>query len=138
MKKIIVIVSILSFFYPVYPQLSFGEPQKISSSWKFLLDDIEDAASIDFNDGKWQNINLPHDWSIQGQLSPNLASCTGYLPGGIGWYRKELLIPADKKGKKVYLYFEGIYNRSKVYINGQLLGERPNGYVHLRMTQLPT
>ncbi|WP_294083983.1 sugar-binding domain-containing protein [Proteiniphilum sp. UBA5384] len=137
MKKIIVIVSILSFFYPVYPQLSFGEPQKISSSWKFLLDDIEDAASIDFNDGKWQNINLPHDWSIQGQLSPNLASCTGYLPGGIGWYRKELLIPADKKGKKVYLYFEGIYNRSKVYINGQLLGERPNGYVSFAYDATP-
>lgn len=137
MKKLIVILSILSFFYPAYPQMSFGESQKINSSWKFILDDIENAESIGFNDEKWQNINLPHDWSIKEQLSPTLASCTGYLPGGIGWYRKELNIPTEKKGQKVYLYFEGIYNRSKVFINGHLLGERPNGYVSFAYDATP-
>jgi len=51
------------------------------------------------------------------------------LPGGIAWYRKTINIPVDKKGQKVYLYFEGVYNRSDVYVNGQLLGHRPNGYI---------
>lgn len=63
------------------------------------------------------------------QASPNLASCTGYLPGGIGWYRRELQIPAEAKDKKVYVYFEGVYNNSEVFINGKWIGKRPNGYV---------
>ena len=72
---------------------------------------------------------MPHDWSVRGQLSPTLASCTGYLPGGTGWYKKKLKIADELKGKKLYVYFEGVYNRSEVYINGHLLGKRPNGYI---------
>ncbi len=86
-------------------------------------------SSTQNDDKGWQDVSLPHDWSIKGQLSPTLASATGYLPGGIGWYRKMLNIPIEKKGEKIYLYFEGIYNRSEVYINGQLIGKRPNGYI---------
>ncbi len=51
----------------------------------------------------------------------------GYLSGGIGWYKKELVVPASNK--KVYLYFEGVYNRSEVFVNGQSVGKRPNGYI---------
>lgn len=110
-------------------QTSFGKPEKINDGWKFILQDVETAKNTNFDDSKWQKINLPHDWSVKGQLSPTLASCTGYLPGGIGWYRKTINIPADKQNEKVYLYFEGIYNRSDVYINGQHVGYRPNGYI---------
>lgn len=53
----------------------------------------------------------------------------GYLPGGTGWYKKKLKIADELKGKKLYVYFEGVYNRSEVYINGHLLGKRPNGYI---------
>lgn len=66
---------------------------------------------------------------MKGQLSPTLASATGYLPGGIGWYGKELFVPRDKEKEKVYLYFEGVYNRSEVFVNGHSLGVRPNGYI---------
>lgn len=110
-------------------QVSFGEPAKLNTGWKFLLGDVKDGASPDLNEREWASVNLPHDWSVKGQLSPTLASSTGFLPGGIGWYRKSLEIPASQKGKRVYLYFEGVYNRSEVYVNGQLLGKRPNGYV---------
>ena len=72
---------------------------------------------------------MPHDWSVESVASPSLASCTGYLPGGIGWYRKELDIPAGEKGNRVYIYFEGVYNNSEVFINGKWIGKRPNGYV---------
>lgn len=113
--------------HPLKAQLSFGEPVKINSNWQFHLGDcnaIHSDASI-----SWRQIDLPHDWSSEGELNPSLASCTGYLPGGIGWYRKDLPIPANRANNKVYLYFEGIYNYSEVYINGHLLGTRPNGYV---------
>lgn len=113
----------------LYAKPGFGDAHKLNSNWKFTLQDVKDAHNQKFNDSRWQNINLPHDWSVKQQLSPTLASCQGYLPGGIGWYRKTELIPESKKDEKVYLYFEGVYNRSEVYINGQLLGKRPNGYI---------
>lgn len=137
MRKLIIIASLLIFFRPAYNQISYADTQRINSSWKFINGDIENAQSIDLDDRKWKDIHLPHDWSIKGQLSPTLASCTGYLPGGIGWYRKVLDIPASKKEKKVYLYFEGVYNRSKVYMNGHLLGERPNGYISFAYDATP-
>lgn len=110
-------------------QVSFGNPQKINDHWKFILGDIKDGASQSLKDNGWKTVDLPHDWSVKGQLSPTLASATGYLPGGIGWYRKTLNVPDNRSGEKVYLYFEGIYNRSEVFINGQSVGKRPNGYI---------
>ena len=113
----------------VLSQISFGNSKKINSNWKFILQDHIDFKSKLYDDSKWDEINIPHDWSIKQQLSPTLASATGYLPGGIAWYRKTIDIPIEKKGEKVYLYFEGIYNRSEVFINGKSLGKRPNGYI---------
>ena len=112
-----------------FSQISFGDSKKINDNWKFNLQDTPDAQNAAFNDSKWQSVNVPHDWSVRGQLSPTLASCTGYLPGGIGWYRKSINIPQNKTDEKVYLYFEGVYNRSEVFINGHSLGKRPNGYI---------
>ena len=110
-------------------QVSFGSPIIINSDWKFILADEEQAAHLSFDDKSWQRVDLPHDWSVKQPLSIHNASCMGYLPGGIGWYRKTIGIPADKIGEKVYIYFEGVYNYSEVYVNGQWVGERPNGYV---------
>jgi beta-galactosidase/beta-glucuronidase len=82
-------------------------------------------------------VDLPHDWSVRGQLSPTLASATGYLPGGIGWYRKEINITKELENEKVYLYFEGVYNRSEVFINGHSLGKHPNGYISFLYNATP-
>ncbi|MDR1718173.1 MAG: DUF4982 domain-containing protein [Prevotella sp.] len=118
-------------------QVSFGEPSNINDNWKFILDDTKNGQDINYNDSKWQSVDLPQDWSVKQQLSPTLASCTGYLPGGVGWYRKTINIPQNKQKEKVYLYFEGVYNRSEVYINGQLLGKRPNGYISFMYDATP-
>lgn len=130
--KSIVVLSILLFYVftsHVDAQVSFGKSEKINDKWKFTLEDIQGGQNTSLDDKNWQSVNLPHDWSVKGQLSPTLASCTGYLPGGIGWYRKTINIPENKEGQKLYLYFEGVYNRSEVYINGHSLGKRPNGYI---------
>ena len=118
-------------------QVSFGEPEKINSNWKFTLNEVKDGQTPSLDDKRWKTVDLPHDWSVKGQLSPTLASATGYLPGGIGWYRKTINVPQSKQGEKVYLYFEGVYNRSEVFINGQSLGKRPNGYVSFMYDATP-
>lgn len=110
-------------------QVGFGDAKKFNDGWLFELSDVKGAENPLMADSTWRRLNLPHDWSIEGTYSPDLASCTGYLPGGIGWYRKHFNYDAAKeKGKKKYIYFEGVYNRSDVYLNGHLLGNRPNGY----------
>lgn len=107
----------------------FGTRESINTGWFFKLGDGKYWGAEFFNHSKWRKLDVPHDWSIEMQANPNLASCTGYFPGGIGWYRRELQIPAEAKGKKVYVYFEGVYNNSEVFINGKWIGKRPNGYV---------
>lgn len=137
MKKILTILIFSQLILQATAQVSFGQPGKVNQSWKFSLSDPKGAEAAGFNDSRWQTVNLPHDWSVKGQLSPTLASCTGYLPGGIAWYRKNINIPESRKGEKVYLYFEGVYNRSDVYINGKLLGKRPNGYISFMYDATP-
>ena len=107
----------------------FGDTHVINSGWSFHLGDIKYGGSEFYDDSSWRKLDLPHDWSVEQQANPSLASCTGYLPGGIGWYRKMLEIPENEKGKNVYVYFEGVYNNSEVFINGKWIGKRPNGYV---------
>lgn len=137
MKKFVVTSLLFLSVLTLVAQVSFGQPEKINASWRFLLADPSGAEAVDFNDSRWRRVQLPHDWSVKGQLSPTLASATGYLPGGIGWYRKQLNVPAERKGEKVYLYFEGVYNRSEVFINGQSLGKRPNGYISFMYDATP-
>jgi hypothetical protein len=129
MKVTLVALFLFLSAITVKAQVSFGDPVNINDNWKFKLGDIKEASLPGFNDGKWRELDLPHDWSVEGTLSPSLASATGYLPGGIAWYRKTMDIPADKKDKKVYIYFEGVYRNAEVFINGVSMGVRPNGYI---------
>jgi beta-galactosidase len=98
-------------------------------NWKFYRGDVAGGQQTDLDDSNWRILDLPHDWSIEGPFSRENASCTGYLPGGIGWYRKKFTVPDNETGRKVFIYFDGIYNNSEVWINGNYLGKRPNGYI---------
>ena len=112
-----------------FSQTGFGKAEKINDNWKFILQQTDKEELKDLENRQWNTIELPHDWSVKEQLSPTLASATGYLPGGIGWYRKQLFVPKERENEKVYLYFEGVYNRSEVFVNGKSFGKRPNGYI---------
>ena len=122
-----IVLSLFAVFS--FGQAGFGAAEKINSDWKFMLGDVTEGEQARVDDSRWQTVQLPHDWSVRQQLSPTLASSAGYLPGGIGWYRKTVQVPLSSTAEKVYLYFEGVYNRSEVYLNGHLLGKRPNGYI---------
>lgn len=120
---------LFSFPSSANAQVSFGNASLFNDNWLFSLKDEKGAEQISYADSTWRSLNLPHDWSIEGIYSPDLASGTGYLPGGIGWYRKHFNFDKSKAdGKKQYLYFEGVYNRSDVYVNGHHVGNRPSGY----------
>lgn len=127
----LVFVLILAGFFPSWSiaQPGFGRAEKINGDWRFHLGDTDAALSQEQLGRAWRRVQLPHDWTVKQPLSPTLASATGYLPGGIGWYRKNLTIPQEDSGQQLYLYFEGVYNRSEVFINGQSIGSRPNGYI---------
>ena len=113
------------------------ETINFNANWRFQKGDFSGAAKASFDDSQWRKINLPHDWSVEGPFSPKWASATAYLPGGIGWYRKEFSVPASEKGRNAYIYFGGVYDNSEVYINGHLLGKRPNGFVSFQYDLTP-
>lgn len=121
------LLMVIGLSLPAVAQVSFGNAAKFNDGWLFSLQDDSAGYKPSFDDSRWRRLHLPHDWSVEAQLSPSLASCTGYLPGGIGWYRKHFTVTDDLP--RHYIYFEGAYNRSEVYLNGHLIGKRPNGYV---------
>ncbi|SCW86209.1 beta-galactosidase GalB [Mucilaginibacter sp. NFR10] len=108
-------------------------------SWRFNLGAVENGEKTTLNDSKWRVLNLPHDWSIEGKFSKDNPATPegGALPGGIGWYRKTFTVPASSKGKLVYIDFDGVYQKSDVWINGHHLGFRPNGYISFRYELTP-
>ena len=108
-----------------------GNIVSLNADWLFHLGDEQGADYMGWDDRAWQKVTVPHDWSVEYPFDRRHSSGTGYLPGGTAWYRKHFAMPASKSKSltKHYIYFEGIYNRSEVYLNGHLLGKRPNGYV---------
>jgi len=99
--------------------------------WHFHLDDNGQAYQKDFDDSEWRRLNLPHDWSIEGEYDQdNPVGISGaFLPTGIGWYRKDFQYQTSWNNKRVYVLFDGVYMNSTVYINGKKLGTRPYGYI---------
>lgn len=101
----------------------------LRDNWRFHLGDIEEAWFKGFDDSGWEEVSLPHDWSVSLPFSEAYSSGTGYLAGGIGWYRVRFSLPEEYRGKKIRLLFDGVYKNSQVWCNSYYLGKRPNGYV---------
>ncbi len=106
------------------------------ADWRFHRGGAMGADQPDFDDSRWREVDLPHDWSIEdlpGAYSPFDSNAInqvmgGFTTGGLGWYRKTFTVPANEKGKKAWLQFDGVYMNSDVWLNGELLGNHPYGY----------
>ncbi len=109
------------------------------TGWKFHFGDIELAYKAEFSDTLWRDVNIPHDWSIEGEFSHEHPASPGggALPGGIGWYRNHFNLSTDDKDKLIFIDFDGVYMDSKVWINGHFLGRRPYGYISFRYELTP-
>jgi len=109
---------------------SIRQRDSFDFDWKFNLDDPADAKDPALDDSKWQDVQLPHDWSIALQIDEKAPAwgSGGWFPGGVGWYRKSFDVSGDEAGKVFWIEFDGIYHNSDVWLNSQHLGRRAYGY----------
>ena len=115
------------------------QTELFTKNWQFFLGDIPNGQSQDLNDSEWRTLNLPYDWSIEGEFSKDNPATIGggALPGGIGWYRKTFTIPESDKDRLIFIDFDGVYRDSEVWINDHYLGKRPYGYSSFRYELTP-
>ncbi|MFI0941308.1 glycoside hydrolase family 2 TIM barrel-domain containing protein [Streptomyces sp. NPDC021020] len=117
-----------------------GRSMDLSDGWRFALVNpagVDDptgayagAAEPGYDDSRWRAVAVPHDWSIE--LTPttadNTSGGTGFLPGGLGWYRRTFTLPKSLAGRRISVEFDGVYMDSSVYVNGTLAGGHAYGY----------
>jgi beta-galactosidase len=106
----------------------------LDAAWKFKLGDFPGAENPAFNDQDWRVLDVPHDWRIEFPFEENIpfGAHIGYLPVGIGWYRKAIDLSKKDMSNVIWIEFDGIYMNSDVWINGQHLGHYPFGYNKIR------
>lgn len=141
-------LSLLSFLF--FGFVPFSNPPasdlhsrtvSFDDGWRFIKDSLSGAENPDFNDAGWRILDVPHDWSVEdlpGQNGENIIGpfdkssvdkmSSGYLIGGIGWYRKTFTVNEENRNKVTYLQFDGVYMNSDVWLNGKHLGFHPYGY----------
>ena len=94
-------------------------------------------VKTDFQDDGWQGVAIPHDFSINQSFSQDncvyahaggIDGYKAYLPRNASWYRKAFSLPRDFKGQMVYLDFEGSYQFTEIYLNGEFLMSHRSGY----------
>lgn len=104
----------------------------LNQKWQFCLGDSSGFSNKEFDTKHWRTLDLPHDWSIEGEYHPtkNISDWqSGFLPAGTGWYRKSIKWEKSWKGKKIFLHADGIYPLSEIWVNGVKVGENKNGYI---------
>lgn len=127
--------SILAVTFVLCMSLSALAQSRVTTSfdkdWLFLKSDAQGAEQSNFADFTWRKLDVPHDWSIEGPFDAKnpTGGAGGFLPAGIGWYRKHFTVPKDQTNRRVFIDFDGIMANSDVWINGFHLGKRPYGYV---------
>jgi beta-galactosidase len=115
---------------------ALADTRRLSQGWLFHSGDNKGAEAPAFDDRGWRKVAVPHDWSIMDKpdgsppFDPRAISGqdSGYLPGGIGWYRRHLLLTAAEAAKVVRLNFEAVYMDADVWVNGEHLTRHHYGY----------
>jgi beta-galactosidase len=110
-----------------------------TGDWKFALanregievpPELAEAHLPQYDDTAWRELDLPHDWSIEldPTAGPGTSAGTGFLQGGLGFYRKQFELPHRTADERISIEFDGVYMNSEIYVNGQLVGTHPYGY----------
>lgn len=101
-----------------------------NKDWLFLLQDDPKYATEEIDESLFRKLSLPHDWSVD--YEPEETEATGggggFGKSGTAWYRKHFVLDEIGENEKIYLYFEGIYMDSTVYVNGEAAGGHGYGY----------
>lgn len=91
--------------------------------WLVMPGDPANAQSPAFDDSTWKPVTLPYAWNEDSAFKVSIQN----LPTGIAWYRKHFQVPADARGQRVFIEFEGIRQAGDVYLNGKFLGRHEDG-----------
>ncbi len=95
--------------------------QNFNQSWKFKRADVAGAEATAFDDSSWENVGLPHSFSL-----PYFMASKFYV--GYGWYRKHFSVPSSWTGKNVSLEFQAAFQQAEIFVNGVKVGEHIGGY----------
>ncbi len=93
-------------------------------------------ATAKFDDSKWRDLNLPHDWAVELPfVHDEEQNSHGYKPLGrrypetsVGWYRRTFDIPKEDEGRRITIEFDGAFRSALVFLNGYFIGRNDNGY----------
>ncbi len=120
-------------------ELSLREKRNFDDHWRFFLLPSDTMKIDQIPRSEWRTLHLPHDWSIEGEYSRDHGTDwqSGFLPGGVAYYQKDFNWENEWDNKKVMILFDGVYVNSHVWINGEKLGFRPNGYVSFQYDLTP-
>ena len=99
------------------------EKYNFNSGWKLKVGDIAQAESVSYSDTGWKSVTLPHAFNEDEAFKLNIKDLTDTIV----WYRKHFRLPADVKGRKVFIEFEGARQGIDLYVNGHLVGQHENG-----------
>lgn len=99
------------------------EKYNFNSDWKLKVGDIIQAEEVDYSDAEWKSVTLPHAFNEDEAFKLNIKDLTDTIV----WYRKHFRLPADAKGRKVFIEFEGARQGIDLYVNGHLVGQHENG-----------
>jgi beta-galactosidase len=148
--KLTVIWMILCGNQASYSQQLIRLRESFNEKWKFARFDYsynepagsnsepENLQSVSVVDKNWRNVDLPHDWGIEGAFNDSLENNTALLPWkGIGWYRKHFSVNENDRDKRFYIDFDGAMAYAKVWLNGKYAGEWPYGYTSFRLDLTP-
>jgi beta-galactosidase len=144
---IIIRLSILiCFLFSTFITKTIAETSKrdrlFNIGWKFIRDSVRNAEQKEYDDSKWMEVDLPHDYSMMnlpGNDDPDKkigpfskksegGISSGRVMGGTGWYRKYFTIDKADVGKTVVLKFDGVYMETEVWVNGKSIGVHKYGY----------
>ena len=121
-------------------EIKIGAQRRMSfnEGWRFFKGEAPGAEAPAFDDSKWTELTLPHDWAIGEPFDRNLNPHTGALAGfGTGWYRKSFVLPDSATGHYFEIEFDGAMSNAQVWLNGQELGSRPYGYISFAFDLTP-
>jgi beta-galactosidase len=143
MKTILTVVSLLllATYSSRAADDAVGTRQRLSMdlNWAFTRGDPTGAETPTFDDKDWRVLDVPHDWSIERPYAQTNATAGsgGYLPAGIGWYRKHFPTPPAFKDKRVSVQFDGVFMNADVYLNGHQVGHHVYGYTSFNCDLTP-
>ena len=131
MKRFLGILWLMAAVVPLATAGSARLTTSFDNDWRFSTSVTGTPEQPAFDDSTWRKLNVPHDWSIAGPFAAtNETGCAGgYLPAGVGWYRKHFTLPERARSRRLFIQFDGVMANSDVWINGTPLGHRPSGYV---------